>query len=210
MEKTSIIEKVKEETKVTFKNLPFIFLIILTFILTGLTELIKPGFDWRVFITPSYWFNTVLVAVSGFLISISSAIMRANSIRIKDVDGKFAEVNKALSVVTPKIQDSTLDSFITEVNRERKIKAYKRKLEKEFYKLEKKLTVKEEIEYTEFWAKNSEIEGELKSRYSDEKAYSDEYYKRTLLHLKNCSKRVQKKVMCLLKMNESYIQENID
>lgn len=207
---SKIETKVKTGARVTFQNLPFIFLILLTFVLIGLTELIKPGFDWRVFISANYWFNTVLVSASGFLIAISSAVSRANSLRIKDEDNKFAEANKVLAKVTPNIQDSTLDTFISEVNRQRKIDAYKLKLENEFHKLEKKLTIEEEIEYIEFTTKNNLLEDEIKSKYESEKEYYQEYYAHTLKNLKGHSKRVQKKVICLLKMNQLYIEANID
>ena len=207
---SKIEEKVKTGAKITFQNLPFIFIIILTFILTGLTELIKPGFNWQVFLTSNYWFNTVLVAVSGFLISIASAVSRANTLRFKDVDGKFSEANKALATITPKIQDSTLDTFISEMNRKRKIQAFKEKLTEEFHKIEKSLSTNEEIEYIEFNAKNNLLEEELKAKYEDENEYFNQFYMHTLKNLKGHSKKVQKKVICLLKMNDLYIENNID
>ena len=207
---SAIEEKVRTGAKITFQNLPFILLIILTFILTGLTELIKPGFKWEVFLTSNYWFNTVLVAVSGFLISISSAVSRANTLRFKDEDGKFSEANKTLGIITPKIQDSTLDTFISEANRERKIQAYKAKLERQFYKIEKSLSTKEEIEYIEFCTNNSAIERDIREKYEDDRLYFSEYYSQTLKNLKGHSRRVQKKVICLLRMNDLYIETNID
>lgn len=211
MEKVSSIEsKIKSGAKITFQNLPFILLILLTFVLIGLTEFIKPDFKWSVFLTSNYWFNTVLVSASGFLMAISSAISKANSIRIKDVDGKFLEANKVLAILTPKIQDSTLDEFIYEANKKRKKEAYKSKLMREYYKIEGKLNTQEEIEFIEFNTQNNKYEKEIREQYESDTEYYRQYYAHTLKNLKGHSKRVQKKVMLLLKMNDLYIDDNID
>ncbi len=208
VEKTNQI--IKKGARITFRNLPFIIIIILTFILVGLTELIKSGFNWEVFTTSNYWFNIVLVSASGFLIAIASTIMKANSIRDKDKEGKFKEANNAIAKVTPNIQNTDIDDFLEEVNRGRKTKAYKQQLEKKLSRIEKMMTTNHEIEYVEFKSKNNLLEKEMRQNYETDEEYFEQYYIHTLKAVKGCSSIVQKKVLCILKLNALYIDLNID
>lgn len=208
VEKTNDI--IRKGARITFRNLPFVFIIILTFILVGLTELIKSGFNWQVFTTSNYWFNIVLVSASGFLIAIASTIMKANWIRDKDKNGKFKEANATISKVTPNIQNTDIDDFLEEINKQRKIKAYKAKLEKELNRIERRMSTSDEIEYVDFKGKNSILEKEMKQLYESEEEYFEQYYIHTLKAIRGHSSLVQKKVICMLKLNPLYITINAD
>lgn len=215
-QKVMQVEKVaKQGMRLTFLRLPYILLMLVTFLITGFAEFITQDFNWQVFISPGYWFNVVLVAVGGFCMAFASTLFFAQNIKEKDKDNKFKEANSKLAVITPNIQDTDLDLFLEEANIKRKTEAYLLNMNKKIEKIDKKMKTDDILQYAKIVKrqKNFKLYEELEdgSKVPKEMNYDD--YNIASLELINeewvTSEKAKQKVATLLLMHPEFVEENI-
>lgn len=205
----------KQGMRLTFLRLPYILLMLVTFLITGFAEFITQDFDWRVFISPDYWFNVVLVAVGGFCMAFASTLFFAQNIKEKDKYNKFKEANNKLALITPNIQDTDLDLFLEEENNKRKIQAYLLKMNKKIEKIDKKMKSEDILQYAKIIKaqKNFKKITEKEDGTCIEEKMNFEDYNIASLELINekwvTSEKARKKVEILLLMHPDYVEENI-
>ena len=215
-QKVMEVEKAaKQGLRITFLRLPYILLMLVTFLITGFAEFITQEFDWKVFISPGYWFNVVLVSVGGFCMAFASTLFFAQSIKEKDPDKKFKEANGKLALITPNIQDTDLDLFLEEANVKRKTEAYLLMMNKKIEKIDKKMKSKDILQYAKLVKKQKSFKKEDINE-DGTIVYSEmdyEEYSVASLELLTeswvTSELAKKKVEILLKMHPDFIEENL-
>lgn len=229
-QKVMEIEKLaRQGVKKTFLRLPYILLMLVTFLVTGFAEFITQEFDWRIFISPSYWFNVVLVAVGGFCMAFASTLFFSQNIKERDEDKKFHEANSALAKITPNIQDTDLDLFLEEINVKRKSEAYNLQVNKQIEKIDKKMKTEDILQYAKivktqknFTTKqvikyevigvNEEGQEIKKETITEVPTDYEEFSISTLELLKEdwiTSDLAKQKAELLLKINPQFVEENI-
>lgn len=146
---------------ITFSRLPYLLLTLFSALLVGLTELLKPNFQWSFFLSASYWYNVVLLNIATLLISLAALFKKSDELIEKDKDGIIAQNNEALNKIAPNIQDKQVDAFIEHTNREIKKDVFCLKLRNKLYKLEKNVTFKNHTKYLTFVKTNDMKEKEI-------------------------------------------------
>lgn len=136
--KTFTFDEIKKR-RVTFRKMPFIVIMLVSFIMVGLSELVKPEFSWEVFTSSTYWYNVVLSNFSYILMAISATLMFSDEIITKDETGEIGKISGTLMDISPDLQKSDVDIFLYEVNHARKRKAWENKIQRKLYKLERKV-----------------------------------------------------------------------
>lgn len=170
--------------RITFRKTPFILIMLISFLMVGVSELVKPTFKWETFITASYWYNVILANFSYILMAIGSCLMHADTLVSKDVSGEITKLSETLVDISPELQSNSVDRFLYEINNERKSKAWKTKINRKLLRLEKHAKAKNTrmfIEYVD--TRNERL---LKCRY------------------------VKRKIKLLEKLDELFIDENLD
>ena len=215
-QKVMEVERVaRQGMKKTFLRLPYILLMLVTFLVTGFAEFITQEFDWRIFISPSYWFNVVLVAVGGFCMAFASTLFFAQNIKERDENKKFKEANSALAKITPNIQDTDLDLFLEEANIKRKIEAYNLQINKKIEKLDKKMKTNDILQYAKIVKEQKKFikEQSFLNEENNQIEVDYEQYSIFTLELLNenwvTSNLVKKKAELLLRIQPQFIEENI-
>lgn len=166
-----------------FHKVPFLIMFLLTFLLTGVTELIKTNFNPAIFKSAEYWFNIILNNASYILIAISSCLMASDTIISRDVTGELSTLTTNLNEMSPSLQNTDVDKFLYETNHARKRTAWLIKIQTKLLKLEMKANEKNTNDYENY------------------KITSEEIYK---------TKYVKKKIKLLSYLSDAYIEKNID
>lgn len=174
-----------------FKQIPYVLLIFFSFILVGITEVLKPDFSFETFKQARFWWNLIITNLSNFLMALSALFITSDKIVAADKDDIIATNTKALNDIAPEIQDKKVDEFIRYTNREIKKDVYRTRIHNKLLRLEKrKSTFKNTKRYTDYLKLNDE--------QLDEK---DKLLK---------TKYVKKRVYYEQQMNAEYLEKNID
>ena len=188
---------IKPPRLITFSRLPYILLSLFSALLVGLTELLKPNFDWSFFLSASYWYNVVLLNIATLLISLAALFKKSDELVEKDKDGVIAQNNEALNKIAPNIQDKMVDAFIEHTNREIKKEVFCFNLRNKLYKLERNVSFKNHTKYLTFVKTNDMKEKEIlaenkyvKKRLRFERELEDEWLEKHIdvINVKKCPK----------------------
>lgn len=170
--------------RITFRKTPFILIMLISFLMVGVSELVKPAFKWETFITASYWYNVILANFSYILMATGSCLMHADTLVSKDVSGEITKLSETIVDISPELQSNSVDRFLYKLNNERKTKAWKTKINRKLLTLENHAKEKNTRMYMKYL--DTRDNTLLKSRYVRHK-------------------------MCLLsKLEEAFIIENLD
>lgn len=182
---------------ITFSRLPYLLLTLFSALLVGLTELLKPNFQWDFFLSASYWYNVVLLNIATLLISLAALFKKSDELIEKDKDGIIAQNTEALNKIAPNIQDKMVDEFIDNTNRDIKKEVFCSKVRHKLYKLEKNVTFKNHTKYLTFVKTNDMKEKEIlaenkyiKKRLRYEKELEDQWLEDHIdvINVKKCPK----------------------
>jgi len=173
----------KRAASAFFHKTPFFIMFLITFLLTGITELVRTDFNFAVFKSAQYWFNIVLNNCSYLMIAISACLMRADDIITKDETGEITTLTNTLNEISPSLQNTDVDNFIYQTNLERKKKSWLIKIQKRLLKLEMKAKEKDTNDFETY-------------KKTKDKKYHTNY--------------VKKKEKLLIYLSEEYIEKNIE
>jgi hypothetical protein len=182
-------ETVMKVTKVTFKNLPYIILYAIGFILIGLTNLAKGSLQTDTLTSWSFWYSTITIYMAIVVIIIGTLLQMVQTLSETDLD--FENYSKELqSYIDLEHNESFLDEFIALENARRKKKAWKVKWDNKLKKLENKAKPKD----NQAFMQNKDTRyTRLKRRYTE--FLTDSYIDTNLDYLKIKYKAISRALM---------------
>lgn len=164
------------------RKISYIIILISALIIIGLADFFTAGCNPEVFTDPNYWFALLACALANYMMTVYTAIEKIDTSIEKNpnVKAKKEEVTKS---VVENI-DTDFDDYLSDENRERKIKAWKNKISNKIARLD---------EFTK--DKNREVywygtdEQKAKNRYCRKRRnllrkLSDEYINKNIYFLR--------------------------
>jgi|AntRauTorckE6833_2_1112554.scaffolds.fasta_scaffold07280_2 hypothetical protein len=164
--------------KIPWKLIPFIAVYLIAAMLIGATSVVKSQFSWAIFVDHDYWYEVITVFSANTLILVATAIFHIQKQRKENplVVKKEKEVGENVDeCITP-----DFDEYWAEKNLNRKIKAYKRQLNKRLDKLDRKASQRD-----------------FETRFSNDQ------------ELIQSNKYCQKRNEVLRRLDDNFINENI-
>ena len=139
-----------------FKHeIPYIVIMFISIALTGILNFIKFGWSWETLKSASFWGDTALTTISNMLMAISSTLMSSDNILLdinKGLGKQAFELENKINEVRLSIKND-IDLFLADINRERKIKAWENKINKELLLVKNRFTEKDTLEYANYMKK---------------------------------------------------------
>lgn len=197
-------EVLTKATKVTFKNLPYILLYGIGFILIGLTNLARGTLNTNTLTSWAFWYSTATIYMAIIFITIATLLQSVQT--LLENDEAYARYSNELQeYIDKEHNEEFLDEFILVENNRRKKKAWKMKWDRKLKKLENKATAKDNKDFLE---KRSTRYTRTKRRYTE--FLTDYYIDTNLDYLKVKYKAISRALMQIgVKGNEDedYIEE---
>lgn len=197
-------EVLTKATRVTFKNLPYIILYGIGFILIGLTNLARGTLNADTLVSWAFWYPTVTIYLAIAFITIATLLQSVQA--LLENDEAYERYSRELqSYIDEEHNKEFLDEFILEENKRRKKKAWKMKWDRKLKKLENKETAKNNKDFLE---KRVTRYTRLKLRYKE--FLTDSYIDTNLDYLKVKYKAISRALMQIgvkEEDDEDYIEE---
>ena len=185
-------------------SLPYVSLMLISILLTGISELASAKFDFTYLSTANYWSNMILTNISAFLMAISTTFMVRDAIESKTEEGlgkEAKELNEVVTLGTAKINND-VDIMISEENTKRKKQAWNIKIKRKMYKIERKFTEKDSYEYSEYLQLEDKESFDLDKarrrvykKIKLERLLSEEFLEKRLIYLKVRYKRITRRMI---------------
>lgn len=169
--------------------MPYVLLIVVSVLLTGISELATAHFDFTYLLTADYWANMILTNLSAFLMALATTLMVADYIANKKTEGlgkEATELEEAVRLGSANIEND-VDLMIVEENLRRKKEAWIHKIKSKMIKVEEKFNSKDSI----IFLKYTQLED------------------KELFDIKRATKRVKKKIKFENQISEEYIDKKI-
>lgn len=186
-DKTAEIRKLTKSTFKKFKrSIPYIAVMLVSVVLTGIIELIRYDWTWETITSAGFWASIGTTNVSAFLMALSATLMTSDNIAFNTSEGlgqQAFQVESAINEFRLKLGND-IDIFVDLENRKRKAKAWENKINAKLLPIKRTFKASETQEYVKV------LNGELL--------------------VENASKRVQKRVALEKQIEPEYINENIE
>ena len=197
-------EALNKATRVTFKNLPYIILYGIGFILIGLTNLARGTLNTDTLVSWAFWYSTITIYLAIAFITIATLLQSVQTLLEND-DAYKRYLQELQFYIDEEHNKGFLDEFILAENNRRKKKAWKVKWDRKLKKLENKANAKNNKDFLE---KRLTRYTRLKLRYTE--FLTDEYIDTNLQYLKIKYKAISRSLMQIgVKEDddEDYIEE---
>lgn len=169
--------------------MPYVLLIVVSILLTGISELATAHFDFSYLLTADYWANMILTNLSAFLMALATTLMVKDYIENKKDEGlgkECYELEQAVRLGSANIEND-VDLMIVEENIRRKKQAWIHKIKSKIIRTEEKFSDKDSIMFVSY------------TKLEDKKAFD---YKRA-------TKRVKQKIKLENQITEEYIEKKL-
>ena len=178
-----------KQRTVIFATMPYVVLMLVSILLTGVSELASAHFDFKYLLTADYWANMLLTNLSAFLMALSTTLMVRDYIARKTTEGlgkECMELEEAVRLGSANIEND-VDLMIVEENLRRKKVAWIRKIKAKIIKVEESFSDKDSI----IFVKYTELE--------DKKIFD----------MKRATKKVKKKIKLEYQITDEYLDKKL-
>ena len=141
-----------------FKQLPYFALILLSVILVGVSEILKPDFTFETFKQARFWYNLFITNTANFVMALAALFITSDRIIAADKDDVIAKLTITINEIAPNIQDKMVDQFISETNHNIRKDVYKIKQHNKLLKLERRHSTLRNVKYFNDYHNSDDID----------------------------------------------------
>ena len=141
-----------------FKQLPYFALILLSVILVGVSEILKPDFTFETFKQARFWYNLFITNTANFVMALAALFITSDRIIAADKDDVIAKLTLTINEIAPNIQDKMVDQFISETNHNIRKDVYKIKQHNKLLKLERRHSTLRNVKYFNDYHNSDDID----------------------------------------------------
>lgn len=178
----------KIKSKISISDVVFAFIIFLTILISGLLNLFTYGFDPTELLSISFWLAIFIKCLSNGLVLFSSAQNKIN--HLEKESEQIVYLKSSIELMVKQDIKEDFVTFLAEINKKEKIKAYKLKIKRKIYRLDKKASHRQLSKWKKYQDDLSIVNSKIDAH--------------------NYGRYVFKRKTLLDKLEDEYIEKNID